>query len=45
VGGTLRFAHPTLLLYVVTPRITNEHPLVYRIQDDVILIAQCRYHY
>lgn len=26
-------------------RITDEHRLVYRIQDDAILIAQCRYHY
>lgn len=26
-------------------RITDEHRLVYKIQDDSILIAQCRYHY
>jgi toxin YoeB len=26
-------------------RITDEHRLVYKVQDDSILIAQCRYHY
>jgi toxin YoeB len=26
-------------------RTTNEHRLVYRISDDVIQIAQARYHY
>lgn len=26
-------------------RVTDEHRLVYRIVDDVILIAQVRYHY
>jgi len=26
-------------------RITSEHRLVYKIIDDIILIAQCRYHY
>ncbi len=26
-------------------RIDREHRLVYKIQDDCILIAQCRYHY
>jgi len=26
-------------------RITIEHRLVYRVTDDAILIAQCRYHY
>jgi len=26
-------------------RITDEHRLVYRISDDVIQIAQARYHY
>jgi len=26
-------------------RITSEHRLVYRILDDLIIIAQCRYHY
>lgn len=26
-------------------RITDEHHLVYKVQDDSILIAQCRYHY
>jgi toxin YoeB len=25
--------------------ITGEHRLVYRIDDDVVYIAQCRYHY
>ena len=26
-------------------RIDEEHRLVYAIQDDTILVAQCRYHY
>lgn len=26
-------------------RITDEYRLVYKVQDDSILIAQCRYHY
>lgn len=26
-------------------RITEEHRLIYKITDDSILIAQCRYHY
>lgn len=26
-------------------RITNEHRIVYKIEDDSILIAQLRYHY
>jgi toxin YoeB len=26
-------------------RITREHRLVYRCQDESLLIAQCRYHY
>ena len=26
-------------------RITSEHRLVYKIVDDIIVIAQCRYHY
>jgi toxin YoeB len=26
-------------------RINNEHRLVYKIEDDVQYIAQCRYHY
>lgn len=26
-------------------RITDEHRLVYKVKDDAILIAQCRYHY
>jgi toxin YoeB len=26
-------------------RINNEHRIVYEIEDDVILIAQLRYHY
>jgi len=26
-------------------RITIEHRLVYRVTDDVLMIAQCRYHY
>jgi toxin YoeB len=26
-------------------RITDEHRLVYKIDDDRIIIAQCRYHY
>ena len=26
-------------------RIDDEHRLVYRMQDDVLEIAQCRFHY
>ena len=26
-------------------RITQEHRLVYKVHDDVLYIAQCRYHY
>jgi toxin YoeB len=26
-------------------RITREHRLVYRVEDDRLLIAQCRFHY
>jgi toxin YoeB len=26
-------------------RITGEHRLVYRVDDDILYIAQCRYHY
>lgn len=26
-------------------RITIEHRLVYKITDDALLVAQCRYHY
>lgn len=26
-------------------RITSEHRLVYKIQDDTLIIIQCRYHY
>jgi toxin YoeB len=26
-------------------RITGEHRLVYQAEDDVLYIAQCRYHY
>ena len=26
-------------------RITIEHRLVYKVQDDSLMIAQCRYHY
>jgi toxin YoeB len=26
-------------------RITDEHRLVYRVAEDAVLIAQCRYHY
>jgi toxin YoeB len=26
-------------------RVTNEHRLVYKIQDELIIIAQCRFHY
>lgn len=26
-------------------RITSEHRLVYKIMDDLIIIAQCRFHY
>ncbi len=26
-------------------RITSEHRLVYKIIDDIIVVAQCRFHY
>jgi toxin YoeB len=26
-------------------RITTEHRLVYKVVDDLIIVAQCRYHY
>ena len=26
-------------------RLTREHRLVYRVSDDALMIAQCRYHY
>ncbi len=26
-------------------RITSEHRLVYKIEEDLIVIAQCRFHY
>jgi toxin YoeB len=26
-------------------RITREHRLVYKIENDIIIIAQCRFHY
>ncbi len=26
-------------------RITSEHRLVYKILDDLVIVAQCRYHY
>lgn len=26
-------------------RISDEHRLVYKVHDDCLLIAQCRYHY
>ncbi|RYB03475.1 Txe/YoeB family addiction module toxin [Lichenibacterium ramalinae] len=26
-------------------RIDQEHRLVYRVEDDTLLVAQCRYHY
>jgi toxin YoeB len=26
-------------------RLNREHRLVYRVEDDQLLIAQCRYHY
>ncbi len=26
-------------------RITSEHRLVYKIMDDLIVVAQCRFHY
>lgn len=26
-------------------RITSEHRLVYKVVDDLIIVAQCRYHY
>jgi toxin YoeB len=29
----------------ISRRITSEHRLVYKIVNDLIVIAQCRYHY
>ena len=29
----------------ISRRITSEHRLVYKIIDDLIVVAQCRYHY
>ena len=29
----------------ISRRITSEHRLVYKIVDDIIIIAQCRHHY
>lgn len=26
-------------------RITGEHRLVYKVEDDILYIAQCKYHY
>ncbi|SFS58318.1 toxin YoeB [Sphingobacterium wenxiniae] len=26
-------------------RIDHEHRLVYRVKDDILIIAQCRFHY
>jgi toxin YoeB len=26
-------------------RITEEHRLVYKVEDDIIIIVSCRYHY
>ena len=26
-------------------RITDEHRLVYRVEDEMVVILQCRYHY
>ena len=26
-------------------RITREHRIIYAVEDDTVLIAQCRYHY
>ena len=26
-------------------RVTSEHRLIYKIVDDIIIIAQCRFHY
>jgi toxin YoeB len=26
-------------------RITDEHRLIYKVQNDLLIIAQCRYHY
>ena len=40
---------PELLKYSYTGfysrRITQEHPLVYTIENDEIKVAQCRFHY
>ena len=29
----------------VSRRITSEHRLVYKIIDDLVVVAQCRFHY
>ena len=48
-NGNTGLGKPELLKHLKgywSRRITEEHRLVYRIQDDGgILIAQCRYHY
>ena len=28
-----------------SPRITDEHRLVYKVTDDQLIIASCKYHY
>ena len=41
--------HPEALKFKYTGfksrRIDDEHRLIYKIEDDAILIAKCRYHY
>lgn len=41
--------HPEPLKYKYSGywsrRIDDEHRLIYKIEDDAILIAKCRYHY
>jgi len=29
----------------ISRRITTEHRLVYKVMDDLIIVAQCRFHY
>lgn len=41
--------HPEPLRYALSGywsrRITDEHRLVYRVEEDSILVVACRYHY
>lgn len=44
-----RIGKPEALKYSLTGywsrRINHEHRLVYKVEDDILYILQCRYHY